>query len=153
MSMGTLLLTPQLRNGPKRGLAFQPARAIQSPPPCSPIIAVPSPLPISGLLTLQHGCPSLWPLRSCHLGYAIPVEVGDRSPPPGPYIPNRGTPSFYSKALTVIWGLAPASPSLWLPKGPVLTEPQATDRGQGRGDHVARGQGTLTPAPSCICNA
>ncbi|EFB25370.1 hypothetical protein PANDA_018482 [Ailuropoda melanoleuca] len=47
----------------------------------------------------------------------------------------------------------PSPLSLWLPKGPVSTEPQATDRGQGWGDRVARGWGTLTPTPSRICNA
>lgn len=38
-SVGPSLLTPQLRDGPKRGLAFQPARAMQSPPGCPPTLA------------------------------------------------------------------------------------------------------------------
>ncbi|KAF6306510.1 hypothetical protein mRhiFer1_008615 [Rhinolophus ferrumequinum] len=116
--------------GPREGWpSNQPEQS--SPPNLVPYPVTP-PLPISGLPALQHGRPSLWPLRSCHLGYAIPVEVGDRGPHLEGLTPPRH-PSFYSKALTVIWGLAPASPSLWLPKGPVLTEPQATDRpGQGR---------------------
>lgn len=73
--------------------------------------------------------------------------------PPCVVAPLLGTPSFYLKALTVTQGLAP-EPSipqtLASPKGPVLTEPQATDRGRGwgtwllgaRAPHVKpRGQG------------
>lgn len=53
------------------------------------------------------------------------------SPSPHVVVPLLGTPSFYSKALTVTQGLAPEPPTpqtLAFPKGPVLTEPQATDR-------------------------
>lgn len=150
MSGGPSLLTAQLRDGPERGLAFPSARAVQPCPRPPSSLSPPSP-PTSGLPAPQHSCPSLWPLRSCHRGYAISREVGDRRPhlqglhPPG-------TPFFYSKALTVTWGLALASPSLWLPKGPASTEPQATDRGQGRGGQGARAR---APAPQslCICNA
>lgn len=52
------------------------------------------------------------------------------APPPGPYIPPRH-PSFYSKALTVIWGLAPASPQPLAPQRPGID--RATGHGQGPG--------------------
>lgn len=57
------------------------------------------------------------------------------SPSPHVVVPLLGIPSFYSKALTVTQGLAPEPPTpqtLAFPKGPVLTEPQATD-GPGLG--------------------
>lgn len=137
--------------GPREGWpSHQPEQYSPAPiphPHCPP----PSP-PTSGLPAPQHSCPSLGPLRSCHCGYAISGEVGDRRPHLQGLHPPRH-PSFYSKALTVTWGLAPASPSLWLPKGPVSTEPQATDRGQGRGGQGARAWAPAPPTPSRICNA
>lgn len=81
------------------------------PPPCRPC---PHPLPTSGLPALQHGRFSLWPPRSRHLGHAIPVEVGDGAPPPGPYTPPK-PPLFLFKGTDCNLGagtcLPPASGS------------------------------------------
>lgn len=140
---GPSLLTAQLRDGP----SHQPEQ--YSPPPlhphCPPIpthfgaSGPPTQLPF---LMATEELPS-WP---CHLWGGGRQEA----PPSRACTPRH--PSFYSKALTVTWGLTLASPSLWLPKGPVSTEPQATDRGQGRGGQGVRAR---APAPQslCICNA
>lgn len=57
--------------------------------------------------------------------------MGNGAPPPGPYIPQA--PLFLHKGTDCHLGAGSSLPHLWIPKGPVLTEPQATDRpGQGR---------------------
>lgn len=80
-----------------------------------------------------------FPAQGCPRERAGPRLARPHAPclfPPHVVVPLLGTPSFYSKALTVTQGLAPEPPipqTLASPKGPVLTEPQATDRGRGWG--------------------
>lgn len=73
-----------------------------SPDPCCPP-------------TLQHGRPSLWPPRSCHLGYTIPTEVGDRGPHLQGLTPPPTAPLFLLKGTDCNLGagtrLPPASGS------------------------------------------
>lgn len=134
MSVGTLL-TDSLAQG------WAQERAGLSTSQSSPVPLLPVP-PSSPFLASRL---PLWPLRSCHLGYAIPFEVGDRGPHLQGLIPPKH-PCFYSKGTDCHLGAG-----TWPPKGSVLTEPQATDGGPEQGNQVARGQGTFTP--SCICNA
>ncbi|CAK6445627.1 unnamed protein product [Pipistrellus nathusii] len=124
--------------GPREGWPFnQPEQSSSPQPTPSSLFPHPHPSLASRL--------SLWPLRSCHLGYAIPFEVGDRGPHLQGLIPPKA-PLFLLKGTDCHLGAG-----TWPPKGSVLTEPQATDGGPEQGNQVARGQGTFTP--SCICNA
>lgn len=113
--------------GPREGWpSNQPEQS--SPPNLIPYPVTP-PLPISGLPALQHGRPSLWPLRSCHLGYAIPVEVGDRgphleglTPPQAPLFLLKGTDCHLGAGTSLPQPLAPQRPSV----------DRATGHGQAR---------------------
>lgn len=88
MSAGTLLADCPAQGwaGERAGLPISQSSTALPPPP---ILTVPPSPPTSGLLVPQRSCPSLWPLRSCHRGYAISGEAGDRRPhlqglhPPG----------------------------------------------------------------------
>lgn len=125
---GPSLLTPQLRDGPERGLAFRPAGAAPPHPPArrplpSPFAHFGAPRPPARppFLVASKELPS-W---ACH-----PRRGGGRGPTSRALHPPRH-PSFYSKALTVIWGLAPASPQPLAPKRPGID--RATGHGWGPG--------------------
>ena len=126
---GPSLLTPQLRDGPREGW---PSDQPEQPPPLwgSPSAWLPPPPPPP------------WPPRSRHLGHAIPVEVGDGAPPPGPYIPQA--PLFLFKGTDCNLGA-----------GTRLPQPLAPQKARYRPSHRprtgARAGGTVSPearAPS-----
>lgn len=129
VSAGTLLTDSPAQGRTERGLAFRPAGAT---PPLwgSPSAWLPPPPPPP------------WPPRSRHLGHAIPVEVGDGAPPPGPYIPQA--PLFLFKGTDCNLGA-----------GTRLPQPLAPQKARYRPSHRprtgARAGGTVSPearAPS-----
>lgn len=62
---------PSSGMGPREGWPSNQPEQSYPPVLVPPTLAVPHP---------PTWLPFLWPLRSCHLGYATPVEVGNRGP-------------------------------------------------------------------------
>ncbi|KAF6095091.1 hypothetical protein HJG60_012063 [Phyllostomus discolor] len=109
-----------------------PAPAPQ--PRCPPTLAA------SWLSTFQHGHLSLWPPRSCHLGYAIPVEVGDRGPllqgftrPQAPLFLLKGTDCHLGAGTCLPQPLAPQRPGVHRATGHGLGPGQGRPRCQRPG--------------------
>lgn len=154
MSGGPSLLTAQLRDGPERGLAFPSARAVQPCPRPPSSLSPPSP-PTSGLPAPQHSCPSLWPLRSCHRGYAISREVGDRRPHLQGLHPPRH-PFFLLKGTDCHLGAGAGLPQPLAPQRPGVDRATGHGQGPGQGRPGCQSPGTRTPIPlhmQCLCGA
>lgn len=150
VSVGTL----QLRDGPERGLAgLPPSRSnpdrTPAPSSLSPAHA-PCPLPGSPSFSMKP----LWPPRSCILDMPSPLRwvmgwphLQGLTSPQAPLFLLKGTDCNLGAGTCL-------PPSLWLPKGPVLTEPQATDKGPGLGRPCSQRPGLPPSDPlSRICNA
>ena len=136
VSAGTLLT-----DSPAQGWARERAGlpTSQSNPvslPLSPNPCCPPPL--------QHGRPSLWPPRSCHLGYAIPTEVGDRGPHLQGLTPPPTAPFFLLKGTDCNLGAGTCLP-------PASGSPKARRRPSHRPRTGARAGEAVSPeagAPS-----
>lgn len=133
MSVGTLLTDSLAQGWAQERAGLSTSQSNPVPPNLPPLLTVP---PSSPLLASRL---SLWPLRSCHLGYAIPFEVGDRGPHLQGLTPPKA-PLFLLKGTDCHLGAG-----TWLPKGSVLTEPQATDGGQGRETKLPEARAPLPP--------
>lgn len=133
MSMGTLL-TDSLAQGwaqERAGLSTSQSN------PVPPNLSHPCPLP--GFLPLQHVHLSLWSLRSCHLGYAIPIKVGDRGPHLQGLTPPKA-PLFLLKGTDCHLGAGTCTPQPLAPQRP------GVDRATGHGRGARAGETMLPEA-------
>lgn len=117
-SVGTLLTDSPAQGWAQERAGLPTSQSHPFPPPPVSLFLL-SPTLISGLPALQHGRPSLWPLRRCHLGYAIPVEVGDRgphlqglTPPQAPLFLLKGTDCHLGAGTSFPHPLAPQRPGV-----------------------------------------